>query len=59
MSTFIWNKLDSITLQPSTTFLHNYDGLSTHPQGTLTNVLVELAGKTILIDIEVVNFQLD
>ena len=59
MSTFVWQKLGSLTLQPSTTALCSYDGLSTQPQGILMNVPIELAGKIVLIDIEVVNGQLD
>ena len=31
MSTFVWQKLGSPTLQPSTTSLHTYDGRSAHP----------------------------
>ena len=36
-----------------------YDDRSTQPQGLLTNVPLQLAGKTILINIEVINAQLD
>ena len=59
MSTFVWKKLRSPTLQPSTTTLRAYDGCTTQQQGILKNVLIELAGKTMLIDNEVVNAQLD
>ena len=59
MSTFIWQKLGSPPLQPSTTALRAYDGRSAQPQGLLTNVPVQLASKTVLIDIEVINAQLD
>ena len=55
MSTFIWNKLGAPTLQPSNTSLHAYDGRVAQPQGVLTNVSIELEGKTVFIDIEVVN----
>ena len=59
MSTFVWHKLGSPTLQPSTTSLHAYDGRAPQPHGIFMNVHVELANKIILIDIEVVNAQLN
>ena len=59
MSTFVWKKLGSPTLQPSTTILHAYDGRYAQPQGILMNVPIELVGKAVLIDIKVVNSQLD
>ena len=55
MSTFIWKKLGSPTLQPSTTSLRTYDGFSTKVLVIFTNVLIELASKMVLIDIEVPN----
>ena len=39
--------------------LHAYDGHVAQPQGVLMNFCVELAEKTVLIDIEVINIQLD
>ena len=42
--------------------IHNPSTLNhcpTQPQGVLTNVTIDLAGKTMLIDMEVVNAQLD
>ena len=55
LSTFVWKKLGSPTLQPSSTSLHAYDGRNVQLQCVLVNVLVELANKIVLIDIEVVN----
>ena len=51
MSTFVWQKLGSPTLQPSTTSIHAYDGCAAQPQGVLMNVPIELEGKTVLINI--------
>ena len=59
MSTFVWKKLGSPTLQPSSITFHNYDGNDVQPYGVLTNFPVELARKKVLIDIQVFNTQLD
>ena len=59
MPTFVWQKLGSPTLQPSTTALHAYNGQATQLQGVLMNVPIKLAKKIVLIDIEVVNTQID
>ena len=59
MSITIWHKLGSTTLQPSTVALRAYDGHSIQSHRILTNVPIELVGKMVLIDIEVVNAQLD
>ena len=56
---FVWKKIRSPTLQPSSTALHCYDVHAAQPQGVFTNVPIELANKTMLIYIEVVNAQLD
>ena len=59
MSTLVWQKLGSPILQPSSTTLWAYDGHPTKSQGILPHVPITLVGKTVLIDIEVVNAQLD
>ena len=59
MSTLVWQKLGSPILQPSSTTLWAYDDYPTKAQGILPHVPITLAGKTVLIDIEVVNAQLD
>ena len=46
-------------MQLSTTMLRAYDGHPTRAQGILPHVPISLGGKTVLIDIEVVNTQLD
>ena len=48
-----------LMLQPSTTALRAYDGLSTKAHGILLNVPISLAGKMVLIEIKVINTQLD
>ena len=47
MSTFVWKKLGSPTLQPSTTALHAYDGCAAQLEGILMNVPIELDGKIV------------
>jgi hypothetical protein len=59
MSKNVWQKLDSPELLPSTITLRAYDGRPSSPEGLFQNVPVELGGKTILIDIEVIDAQLD
>ena len=59
MSTLVWHKLGSPILQPSSTTLRAYDGHPTKAQGILPHVPIMLAGKTVLINIEVINAQLD
>ena len=59
MSNFVWKKLGSLTLQPSTIALRTYDGLSTKAQGILPDVPISIAGKMTLINIEAINSQLD
>jgi hypothetical protein len=59
MSKILWQKLGSPDLLPSAITLRAYDGRPSSPEGIFQNVLVELGGKTILIDIEVIDAQLD
>ena len=59
MLTLVWQKIWSPNLQPYTTTLHAYYGHPTNPQGILPHVPISLANKTVLIEIEVVNDQLD
>ena len=54
-----WQKLRSPILQPSSTTLWDYDGHPTKSQGILPHAPITLDEKTVLIDIEVVNAQLD
>jgi hypothetical protein len=59
MSKTVWQKLGSPELTPSPITLRAYDGRPSSPEGLLQNVPVELGGKTILIDIEVIDVTLD
>jgi hypothetical protein len=59
MSKTIWQKLGSPELIPSAITLRAYDGRPSSPEGLFQNVPVELGGKTILINIEVIDAQLD
>jgi hypothetical protein len=59
MSKTVWQKLGSPELLPSAIKLRAYDGRPSSPEGLFQNVPVELGGKTILIDIEVIDAQLD
>jgi hypothetical protein len=59
MSKTVWHKLGSPELIPSTITLRAYDGQPSSPEGLFQNVPIELGGKTILIDIEVIDAPLD
>jgi hypothetical protein len=59
MSKTVWQKLGSLELIPSAITLRAYDERPSSPEGLFQNVPVELGGKTILIDIKVINAQLD
>jgi hypothetical protein len=59
MSKTVWQKLSSPELIPSAITLRAYDGRPSSPEGLFQNVPVELKGKTILIDIEVIDAPLD
>jgi hypothetical protein len=59
MSKTIWQKLGSLELIPSAITLRAYDGRPSSSEGLFQNVPVELGGKTILIDIEVIDAPLD
>jgi hypothetical protein len=59
MSKTVWKKLVSLELIPFTITLRAYDGQPSSIEELLQNVLIELEGKTILIDIEVIYAPLD
>jgi hypothetical protein len=59
MSKFVWKKLNSPELVPSTITLRGYDGRPSSPEGLFQNVPIEIGGKTILIEIKVIDAQLD
>jgi hypothetical protein len=55
----VWKKLGSPDLIPSAITLRYYEGLPSSPEGIFQNVPIELGGKTILINIKVINALLD
>jgi hypothetical protein len=59
MSKSVWQQLGSPELIPSTITLRAYDGRPSQPKVSFQNIPVEKGGKTILIDIEVIDSQLD
>jgi hypothetical protein len=58
MSKNVW-QISSPELIPSAITLRAYDGRPSSPEGLFQNVPIELGGKTILIDIEVIDAPLD
>jgi hypothetical protein len=59
MSKIVLQKLGSPEIVLPTITLRSYDGRPSSPEGIFQNVLIELGGKTILIDIEVIDAPLD
>jgi hypothetical protein len=59
MSKVVWKNIGSPKLVPSSITLRAYDGRPSSPENLFQNVPVELGGKTILIDIEVIDAPLD
>jgi hypothetical protein len=59
MSLTCWKAIDSPTLSQSMTMLIAFDGCSFRPHKTLPAFLVQLGGKTVEVDVEVVNAPLD
>jgi hypothetical protein len=59
MSKSVWQKLGSPKLLPYAITLRAYDGRSASPEGIFQNVPIELGGKTVLIDIEVIEAPLE
>jgi hypothetical protein len=59
MSKTVWQKLGSLELIPSAITLRAYDRRPSSPKGLFQNVPIKLGGKTILIDIEVIDTPLN
>jgi hypothetical protein len=59
MSLACWNAIGQPTLSPSPTLLTAFDGRSFRPHGIVPSFLVQLGGKTICIEVEVVDAPLD
>jgi hypothetical protein len=59
MSKSVWQKLGSLELIPYAITLRAYDGRPSSPEGLFQNVPVELGGKTVLIEIDIINAMLN
>jgi hypothetical protein len=59
MSLACWKGLKSPALNKYATMLRAFDGRDFHPHGLLQSLAVQLGGKTITVDIEVVDAPLD
>jgi hypothetical protein len=59
MSLTCWKSIGSPTLSQSLTMLTAFDGCSFHPHDILPTFLVELGGKTVEVDAEVVDAPID
>ena len=59
MSMSCWKTLGSPTLSRSSMTLKAFDGRTYTPYGILNNLKVELGGKTVEIDVEVIDGNLD
>ena len=59
MSKLVWQKLGSLELKASPITLRAYDERPLAPIGLFQDVSVELVSKTVLIDIDILDAQLD
>jgi hypothetical protein len=59
MSLSCWKAIGQLVLSPSPTLLTDFDDHSFRPHGIIPSFLVELGGKTMFIEVEVVNAPID
>ena len=59
MSASVWNQLGSPELAPSTITLRAWDGHASQPIGLFHNFPIILVGKTVCVDVEVIDAPLD
>jgi hypothetical protein len=59
MSLACWKGLKSPALNKSPTMLRAFDGQDFHPHGILQSLSIQLAGKTVTVDVEVVDSPLN
>jgi hypothetical protein len=59
MSLACWKGLKSPSLNKSPTMLHTFNGRGFHPHGILQSLPIQLGGKTVTVDVEVVDAPLD
>ena len=55
MSASVWKQLGSPELAPSMITLQTWDGHASHPIGLFRNCPITLAGKTVCVDVEVID----
>jgi hypothetical protein len=59
MSLVCWKGLKSLALKKSPTMLHTFDGKGFHPHGILQYLPIQLGGKIVTVDVNVVDAPLD
>jgi hypothetical protein len=59
MSLICWKSLSSPTLSKSLNMLTTFDGHSFHPHGILAAFMVQLGGKMVEVEVEIVDVPLD
>jgi hypothetical protein len=59
MSLVCWKGLKSPTLNKSPMILRTFDGQGFHPHGILQSLPIQLGGKTLIVDVKVVDAPLD
>jgi hypothetical protein len=59
MSLACWKGLKSPALNKSPTMLCAFDGQGFHPHGLLQSLPIQLGGKNVIVDVEVVDSPLD
>jgi hypothetical protein len=59
MSLACWKAIGQPVLSPSPTLLTYFDGHSFRPHGIIPSFLVQLGGKTMCVEVEVVDASLD
>ena len=59
MAALVWQQLESPELAPSTITLRAWDGHASQPIGLFRNCPITLAGKTVCVDVEVIDAPLD
>jgi hypothetical protein len=59
MSLVCWKAIDQPIFSPSPTLLTSFDSRSFQPHGIIPSFPVQLGGKTVCVEVEVVDAQLD
>jgi hypothetical protein len=59
MSLACWKAIRQLVMSPSPTLLTNFDGRSFRPHGIIPSFPMQLEGKTVCVEVEVVDVPLD